>query len=367
MTQGGPTKSCVFCGQEPDSKTLEHVIPRWLIEMTGSPNRVVQFGFDFQRGTPRKFAFDQFRVPACRSCNGRFSELESKAKITVRKILDRSPMTQSDFDLLLDWLDKVRVGLWIAYRLLDRDRWGVRPHFHVEKRIAANDRLLVLTMTDYGRKGTAFLGVHTPAFQLLPSCFALIINDFCFFNISRDSLLSRRMGFPFPEKREFRDEDDNTVVVMRDGLKKIRRPFLRKRFLVPGVEFYQVMFGEPMGWEECREWYGSHYVIENSLDWERGKGKVFMQGNGRLAPYPDEPSEKWIPETMLEYKSCCRELDLQVLGFQNYLLANMPSMRSLSEEEKSLWRTNIKGATEVNRILMDKMRAAWEEQRAGDG
>jgi hypothetical protein len=26
---------CVFCGERPQSKTKEHVIPKWLIEMTG--------------------------------------------------------------------------------------------------------------------------------------------------------------------------------------------------------------------------------------------------------------------------------------------------------------------------------------------
>ena len=42
-------KFCVFCGKPPDGKTREHVVPYWLLEMTGDPTRVVAFGLDFAR------------------------------------------------------------------------------------------------------------------------------------------------------------------------------------------------------------------------------------------------------------------------------------------------------------------------------
>ena len=34
----------IFCGKKPESKNLEHVLPLWLIEQTGNPNRNVTFG-----------------------------------------------------------------------------------------------------------------------------------------------------------------------------------------------------------------------------------------------------------------------------------------------------------------------------------
>jgi len=39
------TKYCVFCGKPPSDKNKEHVLPHWLIKMTGDPNRVVNLGF----------------------------------------------------------------------------------------------------------------------------------------------------------------------------------------------------------------------------------------------------------------------------------------------------------------------------------
>jgi hypothetical protein len=34
-------KFCVFCGKKPQSKNREHIIPQWLIALTGDPNRDV--------------------------------------------------------------------------------------------------------------------------------------------------------------------------------------------------------------------------------------------------------------------------------------------------------------------------------------
>ena len=39
-------KICVFCGLQPHSKNKEHIIPQWLIKMTGEPNRQANFGHD---------------------------------------------------------------------------------------------------------------------------------------------------------------------------------------------------------------------------------------------------------------------------------------------------------------------------------
>jgi hypothetical protein len=33
-------KFCVFCGESPENKNKEHVIPQWLIRMTGYSKRI---------------------------------------------------------------------------------------------------------------------------------------------------------------------------------------------------------------------------------------------------------------------------------------------------------------------------------------
>ncbi|QJB40178.1 hypothetical protein HF324_20870 [Chitinophaga oryzae] len=51
-------KYCIFCGEQPQSKTKEHIIPKWLIEMTGDPNRLTFFGRyrDNQKNLPGKIS-----------------------------------------------------------------------------------------------------------------------------------------------------------------------------------------------------------------------------------------------------------------------------------------------------------------------
>lgn len=55
-------RSCVFCGMQPDSKTREHVLPRWLIEITGEPNRRAYLGRDWTDGTlkERRYSWSAF-------------------------------------------------------------------------------------------------------------------------------------------------------------------------------------------------------------------------------------------------------------------------------------------------------------------
>ncbi|GAG83166.1 unnamed protein product [marine sediment metagenome] len=106
-------KVCVFCGNQPESKTSEHVLPQWLIELTGNPKRKAEFGYKhLENGklAKRKFSFDAFKFPACKSCNQSFSEFEAKTKGIAHKIITEDPLSSSELSTLLDWFDKIRIG-----------------------------------------------------------------------------------------------------------------------------------------------------------------------------------------------------------------------------------------------------------------
>jgi len=114
-------KLCVFCGHRAVEKTKEHVIPSWLIEMTGNPNRQIILGSFFSNFIKDKevqnkqISFNSFTFPACKNCNARFSDLEVRAKPIIEKLINNNPISAFDFDILLDWFDKVRIGLWVGY------------------------------------------------------------------------------------------------------------------------------------------------------------------------------------------------------------------------------------------------------------
>jgi hypothetical protein len=86
-----PTKFCLFCGDRPTGKNNEHVLPLWLIELTGDRTRPANFGIDLSQGVEnakeREYAFSQFQFPACTACNTRFGKLENAAKRVVLKLL----------------------------------------------------------------------------------------------------------------------------------------------------------------------------------------------------------------------------------------------------------------------------------------
>ena len=105
--------------------------------MTGDPNRKAYFGIDHTKNPPsiRSFAFDAFTFPACKACNEGFSEFESSAKAIVEKILSASALTCGEVGKLLDWLDKVRQGLWLAFFTLNKNHAGLKRNHHIRGRI----------------------------------------------------------------------------------------------------------------------------------------------------------------------------------------------------------------------------------------
>jgi len=110
-------KFCVFCGERPISKTLEHVLPQWLIKLTGDPDRKANFGPNISTGQVMQFAFDQLKFPACSECNQKFSKLESDTQKIISSLVSGEPLDSGSFCTLFTWFDKVRVGLWLGYML----------------------------------------------------------------------------------------------------------------------------------------------------------------------------------------------------------------------------------------------------------
>lgn len=44
-------KFCVFCGSKPESKNKEHILPQWLLKLTGDPNREIFLGRKWHEDT----------------------------------------------------------------------------------------------------------------------------------------------------------------------------------------------------------------------------------------------------------------------------------------------------------------------------
>ena len=297
----------MFCGLRPESKTKEHVIPKWLIQATGDPKRSVSFGtynLNEREPSPKTFAFDQLTFPACGNCNSDFSRLEHRAKVVMESLLARKPLGSADLNVLLDWLDKVRTGIWLGLMWLERNPWGIKPRFHISQRIGLHDRSLGISFIDGRHPGINLVGPESPCFGLSPTTLCIFVNEVGLFNSSTLGLCSRRLGFPFPSDFFLR-QDGLMEGWIAPGLERIVRPVEPIGPLQSQPFIYQPVFERGIG-NSSAEAFDTEYVKANAFDFEARRGALFMQHRGTVFKYDQQPSVRWMPQAPLSLREVYR-------------------------------------------------------------
>lgn len=348
-------KFCIFCGKKPRNKNNEHVIPKWLIELTGDPNRVVYFGPIFNDKImsleTREFAFDQFQFPSCESCNHKYSELEINAKSTIQRLINNEALSSADFMILFDWLDKVRVGLWLAYNYLSKNISEVDPNYHIANRIGNSDRAIFIYKSDSVQSGINFAGVNVPAFQYYPICFNLRINQYCFFNLSTDFVISKHLGLPYADESYYTD-GQSIKYVLSEGKNRILPPIVRAAYDKKCTEIYQPIFPHYEGSERIGHLYNTDYARSLSQDHEKGVGKILFSKENKIVEYPLMESKDWIPKNIWKMPDLMRMIAKQVFEFQLYYINRGPSYAEVSVEKKNLIKEQYFLAKKVNKLFI---------------
>jgi hypothetical protein len=199
----------------------------------------------------------------------------------------------ADFEVLLSWLDKVRIGLWLAKYLLDKNPAGITPNFHIADRIGAHDRALILLRHSRKTPRLSFAGTSTPSFQLAPISVALFINDYVLISVSYNDLCSRRLGFPFIEIIR-QSQGGLAEGHVRPGLGRIMHPIIPHFPHPEGTGFYQPIFRNSRLDTESLAPFRSQYCVANSTG-RFGVGQVFQQSNGQVVRCASERSKAWLP------------------------------------------------------------------------
>lgn len=191
-------KQCVFCGARPAMRSKEHVLPLWLIEMTGDANRQASFvTYHDGRARHRSFAFDRLTARACDGCNGEWSLLEGRVRDVVATLMNGEDcLTHQQAELLLDWFDKVRIGLWLGGLAIGGNPFQIEPKFHVTDRMRMKDRLLYIARSAQPSKRLTVGDFCHPVFQLCPSYFRLYANGLAFVSASCLGIAAGPLGFP---------------------------------------------------------------------------------------------------------------------------------------------------------------------------
>jgi hypothetical protein len=158
----------------------------------------------------------------------------------VERLLNRNPITGSEFIILLDWLDKVRIGLWLGYLYLHGNSADISPRFHIDSRIGQKDRMAATYFFDTEIKGLGAYGAETLCFQLFPSCFSLTISNIHILNMSWDYMCASHCGFPFPRQMVI-DLDADRMLECCDYTTshKIKWPISVRPIIKPVEHIYQ--------------------------------------------------------------------------------------------------------------------------------
>jgi len=360
-------KFCIFCGKPPVDKNKEHVIPRWLIELTGDPKRVVRLGLKKEtEGKPgfREYAFDQFTFPACEGCNTRHSELESVTKSTMIRIIEGKEITGTEISGLLDWFDKVRVGLWLAFHQLDKNLSGITPQFHIEKRIGQFDRLLIVEKDNSSKQRLNFSGADTFAFAYLPTAFTLMVNNYYFTNISSLYLFSRRLGFPYPDEL-FKDANSPQLKCnIMPARERVMSPVLQRFTRSDVIKLYQPMFGLNLHPEKIPH-YDNEYVKRHCYDHALGIGAIFCELNNddtKLIGVNDKITINPKAQYSFEEQTLLSVIDSY--EWQNWLMNKPPNYAYLEPEHRKNIRSQHSVAKKFNDFFIDHHKRLLKKYRS---
>ena len=268
-------QKCVFCGKDANKKNKEHVIPQWLIRYAGCEQAYI---IDEEK---RKIPFMRFTVPACTACNSRYSDWEGNVKTVMTKVLSEQPITGLEMDLLLDWFDKVRVGVWLANNNLYANMYDFNPALCIDNRIGLHDRMLIIERLNIAGQGILVNGCMSPLFIHNPSVFQMIINNYSFTNVSYCNLVSRKLGFPVLTDLEYVADGQMSGKVTQ-GYSKATLPVLRSVNPLPHqTVVYQPVFKFFQTSPVC----DNEYVRAHSLDFDSGHGGIFYQKNSGPLKY----------------------------------------------------------------------------------
>lgn len=339
-------KRCVFCGLTPEKRSKEHVLPKWLIEATGRPREPVTLGVDRRTGKPRVFPFKNLTLPACKACNAEFGELEGDASRVVKALLSGGSLTEPDVTILLDWLDKIRIGLWLWELALAPNTVSVRPRFHVRQRIRQKDRLAFWISLEEGARGLSLIGTQTYAFLRTPSCFGLAINNVALLSISFDYLLAERLGFPYLDSWHVIGGNQPEFALIKPGTGKVSPPMLPGYLRFPGIAFGQCLFNEHLDKEQIRQMYEEPAIKELCAE-EIGESVVFVGFDERVRPFADFQGSGGLPNALQVNATYRSWFPLEVLRIQHYLVGRWP---------QTTWSSSGQAAS-VN----DKRRHALDE------
>ena len=326
--------------------------------MTGASKRVATFA-PVWNATEKKLdvlriPFTRFVFPACKVCNERFSDLEGAAQQVLKRMLAHEAINHQDLQILLSWLDKVRTGLWLAFYYLQKNCMVIDPHMAIAERVDRADRLVFIYRSVEGTEGVHIVGANVPAFQYLPVCFGLVINNLGFLNASTDFLLARRLGLPHGTAERW---GDWPLVSYRlePPRERIMLPVLRGNWGGQCTRVYQPMAGREMTLRHLEEHATSPAVQAVFGNPPTRSGKVLIEREGRLWDCSADPTMDWLPPASLDKQQMANHIFRECAKLQLRISSQGPGTKGLDKGTKLIVKAQGRLAAAVTKDMLKRL------------
>lgn len=301
------------------------------MRITNSENKQMSVGTNWQTGGEIIFNFSSFTFPSCAKCNTDFATNEALVKPTVEKILVDEYVDTNELVRLLDWFDKVRVGLWLGIQFLNKGAFNMEPKYFVNTRVRLKDRMLSITNCYDNYLGLRWTGANTLCFIMNPTCVTLKVNNVIFSNCSSDFVLSRQLGFPYPIFERPNPNSHLTDFLLVNGKYQTTHKLFKSGLYLPSTIISQPIF--TLGKLHSSSYYNNDYVKGNSYDFDSGIGKVFVTHDNKT--YAMEIDEEISFANEKSKKPRIYKLNRPTLEFQmELLLSKKYNLELLDEEQK---------------------------------
>lgn len=332
-------KVCVFCGQPPQDKNKEHIIPKWLMRLTGTENKQMSVGSNWKEQKEIIFNFSSFTFPSCSKCNSEFAKVEAVVKPTIEKILVDDYVQTEELARLLDWFDKVRTSLWLAIQFHNSGAFNMEPKYFVNTRIGTKDRVLAIVNTYDNYTGLKWTGANTLCFIVSPTCFTLKVNNILFTNCSADLVVSEQLGFPFAAFERPNPNSKLTDFLLSNGKYKLATKLFKSNLYKPNTIISQPIYRITR--DILPVYYDNDYVKINSYDVEMGYGKIFVTHDNFTYPLElDEEISFATDDNKTEKRFLLNrptlELQIELLTSKKY------NLEFLNAEQKKQHNENLK-------------------------
>ena len=345
--------NCVFCGKEIIDKTKEHIIPKWLIKLTGDEKREITLGYKYWDDSrlEMKIPFNTLTIGSCAECNKIDSKLENESKGIIENIVNNNTILYSNINVLCNFFDKLRIGMWLYYNKVSHNMANIVPHFSINNRINRFDRILGIYRINKN-EGMRFTGVNTLAFQLCPSVACFTIKNYIFLTFSYSFLLAYRFGFPYPKNETISiDKNDVMYCDMMPGTNKVKEPLLRREMVHHGVEIYQPVIPSFFSSAVMSEFYDNLY-IKTSKDMSLNVVNPRVYVNGKIS----NSDVIFIDDVISSESNDYNQIFINMFKYQIDCLNSCCNLdETIGKEEKKEIKMKKKLANDYNNLIIDQI------------